>query len=291
MDIWPNLFIVGAPKAGTSSLYSYLCDIPGIYMSPVKEPNYFSINVIPDNHRIRPIRDKQKYLHLFQKAKDAKILGEASSTYLSDPETPKLIHQVSPHAHIIISLRDPVDRAFSQYLMMVRSGETKLSFYEELQKSFRHDTYDGKPYLRLDFGLYYESTNRYLELFGADHVAILIFEELISNVKEKVETILHSLRINYSLNNFQGESHNSFGIPRARMAQYILGNEKIKRFAELTVSPRYRRILREKILLKKTSKPKMEREAKEFLVNFYSDDVQTLQKALGRKLPWPNFSN
>jgi len=65
MEKWPNLFIVGAPKAGTSSLYAYLKNIPGIYMSHYKEPNYFSAKTIAEKSVARPIRDKTKYLSLF----------------------------------------------------------------------------------------------------------------------------------------------------------------------------------------------------------------------------------
>jgi len=60
---WPNFFIVGAPKAGTTSLYAYLSGIPGIYMSPVKEPHYFSkVDMVHSN--LIPIRDKNQYLKL-----------------------------------------------------------------------------------------------------------------------------------------------------------------------------------------------------------------------------------
>jgi hypothetical protein len=291
MERWPNLFIVGAPKAGTSSLYAYLRNVPKIYMSPIKEPNYFSVNIIPDDHDMQPIRDKKKYLNLFQKAKVAEFVGEASPTYLSDPEAPKLIHQVSPDARIIASLRDPVDRAFSQYLMMVRLGQTKLSFYEEVQNVIRHKIYDRKPYVNLDFGLYYESIMNYKHFFGNDNVKILVFEELISKTKEIFEEVLLFLNIVSSVDEFTGETHNPFGIARGPVAQYVFRNAIMKRLAERIISPKYRRILREKILIKKAPKPKMEREAKEVLVRFYYDDVQKLQKALGRKLPWHNFQH
>ena len=113
MERWPNFFIVGAPKAGTTSLHEYLSNIPGIFMSAEKEPNYFSMTVISkDDQSANPIRDKKKYLELFKNAKDEKIIGESSPNYLSDPEAPNLIHQVSPDAKILISLRDPVEQAF-----------------------------------------------------------------------------------------------------------------------------------------------------------------------------------
>jgi len=116
---WPNFFIVGARKAGTTSLYNHLKEIPGIYMSPIKEPKYFSQSRIPPSSNPIPIRDKEKYLSLFDKVKDEKIVGEASATYLIDSDiTAEQIHQVSPQAHILISLRDPADLIFSDYLRL-----------------------------------------------------------------------------------------------------------------------------------------------------------------------------
>ena len=107
MTRWPNLFIAGAPRSGTSSLHSYLQDIPGIYMSRIKEPNFFSRNTIADDHpMVKPIRDETQYLRLFDDAGDAQILGEASPTYLEDPEAPGLIDRTAPGAKVLVSLRD-----------------------------------------------------------------------------------------------------------------------------------------------------------------------------------------
>ena len=131
MEKWPNLFIVGAPKAGTTSLHEYFeKKIPGIFMSDVKEPYYFCKTLIPIDHYITPIRDKKKYLELFEKSKTEKIIGESSVWYLSDPDASSLIYQKVPNAKIIIMLRDPVERAFSHYLMLEgRKKFESLSFH------------------------------------------------------------------------------------------------------------------------------------------------------------------
>lgn len=75
MEKWPNFFIVGAPRCGTTSLYEYLKQTPGIYMSTVKEPHYFSQSIDPALLYRTPIRDKKKYLALFQKATNEKAIG------------------------------------------------------------------------------------------------------------------------------------------------------------------------------------------------------------------------
>jgi len=87
VKIWPNLFIVGAQKAGTTSLYEYLKEIPGVFMSPIKEPHFFSHASIKNPWQT-PINNEKDYLNLFKNVKDEKIIGEASPTYLSDPNTP-----------------------------------------------------------------------------------------------------------------------------------------------------------------------------------------------------------
>ena len=83
MEKIPNFFIVGAPKSGTTSLHEYLKEVPEIYMSPLKEPNFFSItNIKADDDIINPIRDKKQYLDLFTGVKNETIIGESTAHYL-----------------------------------------------------------------------------------------------------------------------------------------------------------------------------------------------------------------
>src|SRR4051812_26973714 len=113
-ETWPNFFIVGAQKAGTTSLYFYLKKIPQVYMSPLKEPFYFASNAV-QNNASDVIRDKREYLRLFENARGYIAVGEATPIYLWDQDAPWLIHQTVPHARIIIILRDPIERAYSNY--------------------------------------------------------------------------------------------------------------------------------------------------------------------------------
>jgi hypothetical protein len=163
---WPNFFIVGAPKAGTTSLHAQLQSVPGIFMSRIKEPNYFSRTLIPDDHQVRPIRDSQKYLQLFDGVTSEAVVGEASPTYLADPDAPRLIHDVSPEARILISLRDPVERAFSHYLMMRNNGTARLSFLREIQRGLQHAANSHLVLLRPEIGLYHDQVARFVATFG-----------------------------------------------------------------------------------------------------------------------------
>jgi len=291
MEQWPNFFIVGAPKSGTTSLFAYLKIVPGIFMPEIKEPNYFSIVNVPKDSHSKPIRDKKKYLELFKKVKDEKIIGEASVSYLSDPKAPKLIHEVSPNAKILISLRDPAERAHSNYLHLKRMGRVNLSFNELLHKASKEGGDDYKANLGLYGGLYSENVKRYVDIFGSNNVMILIFEDWITDAKNTVEEILEFLAIDYAYDDFKEVVYNKFGIARGPIAQAVLRNKKLKRFAKRKVPSPIRRFVKQKIILKPHPKPKMEDDEIKLLVDFYRKDVEKLEKFLGKKISWKNFTD
>lgn len=142
MKIWPNLFIVGAPKAGTTSLHQYLSCFPDVYMSPVKEPNFFSKEIYSDDSDIRPIRNQSRYLSLFRGGGSLRYRGEASPAYLLDRTAPKLIRRVSPEASILITLRDPVELAYSFYFTMLGRRQTSLSFSQAVLRRLSDEPLD-----------------------------------------------------------------------------------------------------------------------------------------------------
>jgi len=289
MDKWPNLFIVGASKSATGTLYVHLSKVQGICMSTIKEPNYFSVKVHPGDVE-QVIRDKKQYLSLFDIDKDDKIIGEASPEYLADSEAPKLIHQVSPNAKIIIILRDPVERAYSHYFTFVRQGRIKNSFHDELQLALKNKKNGIKSnFGLLESGLYSEQVKRYLEIFGPENVKILIFDEFIKNQKLTLQEVLDFLGINHSFDDFKVDQYNKFGMARSPLAQKILRNRKMKYMLEKILPQSIRKFGRDKILLKQENKPKMNEEDRTSLVNFYKADVEKLQNIIGQRLPWKNF--
>jgi len=290
MELWPNFYIVGAPKAGSSSLYAYLDKHPEIFMSPIKEPNYFSSATIPDDHLVKPIRDKKKYLNLFRKAEGKKIIGEASPNYLADPKAAELIHQISPNAKILISLRDPIERLFSNYLMSQRYGTIKSSFHDAILKS-KNGQKVTYAHLRLERGLYSESVKKYIDTFGKYQVKIIIFEEFVKDIKSTIEDILKFLDVSYDALDLKTEIYNPYGVLRGPLASRILKNRTIKNIGEMVFSPSQRKFLKEKFIIKKQEKPKMDEKDIEILRNFYGKDVKKLEIILNRRVPWSNFKN
>ncbi len=121
----PNFLIIGALKAGTTSLFNYLMQHPQIYMSPVKEPKFFALvgeYLDPKKREIlgKCVVDIEEYRALFDNVTTEKAIGEASAIYLSSRRAPGRIQHYILNVKLIAILRDPVERAYSHFLHNVR---------------------------------------------------------------------------------------------------------------------------------------------------------------------------
>lgn len=161
----PNFLIVGAPRCGTTSLYAYLQQHPDVYMSLLKEPRYFPcFGVLPGE---RVVRDRAEYKQLFDGVKTERAIGEASPHYLHAPEAAARIAAELPDAKIIVSLRNPADRAYSSYLGRVRRGVEKRPVEDALQP--------GNYFF--DASLYSDALARYFATFDRSRVKVLLFDD------------------------------------------------------------------------------------------------------------------
>ena len=172
----PNFFLVGAAKAGTSSMQRHLAAHPQIFMCEPKEPEFFS-----QSARDRTIRytestyeypkDLPQYLRLFRDAGDALIVGDASTGYSQRPRLASAAERIfdfNPDSRILYLVRDPVERAISHYWTAVRwAGERR-----DMQAALLEDDYYR---VVSDYALQIEP---YLRLFGPQRVKILTLEAL-----------------------------------------------------------------------------------------------------------------
>ncbi len=134
MERFPDFLIVGAQKSGTTSLWKWLRDHPECYLPDVKEPHYFA-RFNPWDKLIRKgwfVRDPDAYVKLFSAAQPSQICGEASPSYLYENGVAERIKDEIPSCRILICLRDPVDRAYSEYTMNVIGGFETRSFTDAI---------------------------------------------------------------------------------------------------------------------------------------------------------------
>jgi len=282
LEKWPNFFIVGAPRAATTSLDDLLKRSEGVFMPSHKEPHYFSS--IESSILWTAIRDKKKYLALFKKAPEGALIGESSTSYSWDPTSAKSIHQIVPEAKIIISLRDPVERAYSHYLLRIGGGIT-YSFSEAIKIALDTKN-DFVQRIIILGGWYNEQVKRYLETFGKKQVKVLIFEEFIKNPKKTMKEIFEFLNLKNEPPEEVELVHNILTKPRSKIALSLLQNTTVRKIARNLLPASVAVFGVKQVLGKKISKPPMLEKDRIFLQNLYRNDVKNLQKMLNIKLPW-----
>jgi Sulfotransferase family len=205
----PNFLVIGAAKAGTTSLYHYLPAHPQIYMSPVKEPGYFCRE---ERSRNASIRTRRAYERLFEGVTSQCAVGEASTPYLQDPEAPRRIAEALTNPKLIVSLRNPAARAYSSYLGRVRGARERR----------RVDDVMCPGTLYFDMSFYYPALRRYFERFDASRIKVIIFDELVANPRSVVRGICEFLGVDPSFDGYATSRYNSAAIPRSLFLNYLL---------------------------------------------------------------------
>ncbi|MGO4210967.1 sulfotransferase, partial [Terriglobus sp. YAF25] len=222
----PNFFIVGAPKAGTDLLYYELDQHPEIYMSPLKEPCFYSSEIRRENFdaQIReqmsqaeeatrqyisgPMQQKrfggvvsrrEDYERLFAGVHQEKAIGEGSVCYLWSSTAPYAIARDNPKARIVIVLMDPAERAFHQYLKSISDGTVGHAFRRHLDLAMACDQQKlGIFHPFLDFGNYTAQLRRYRECFPAAQIHLSLYEETQADRTAWLERIFTFLGVDCS---------------------------------------------------------------------------------------------
>lgn len=309
MSRLPNFFLVGAPKAGTTSLYRYLDQHPDIFMSAIKEPHFFADEIreqhcepelrrrmAAENGGLRdflssPMHEKrfggivpdwEDYVRLFANAKQESALGEASVCYLWSRTAPIRIAEKIPHAKILVMLRDPADRAFSQYLHGLGTGDIRWSLREHIQRNRRpHSGQFSVHYPFLEFGLYAEQLDRYLAHFGTN-VWIGFHEDFRNHPMEVFESICRFLGVAPEFSPDMSDRHLEAQVPRTA----AIGRFKQSGLwaAAAKVTPASLRPLIRRKLIRGRGSVCMDVADRHYLVDFYRDDIRKLEGLVGRNL-------
>lgn len=231
MKTLPNFFIVGAARSGTTSLDRYLSQHPEIYITPKKETHFFAADYFPScftgpgDDRLNEllIRDEDRYTKLFTSAAGAKAIGESSAFYLCFPQTAERIAQAVPDAKIIILLREPVERAYSAYMHLLRDGRETLGFAEGLDCEEERKQQGFEPmWWYKELSLYYSQVNRYLEVFGRQQVKVLLYEELFSSPERVLRDIFSFLQVKEDVDINTSVRYNLSGAPKSRKLYTLL---------------------------------------------------------------------
>ena len=307
----PDFFIAGAPKAGTDALYYEFDQHPEIYMSPLKEPCYFSAEIRVENfepglrERMKneaesvrefihgPMTDKRfggivsewdDYQRLFAGVRNEKAVGEGSVCYLWSQTAAAAIASRLPEARIIIVLMDPAERAFAQYLKSVSDGTVAHSFAEHLDACFhRTGEHLGVLHPFLEFGMYAQQVRRYLDVFPADQLHISLFEEMQKDRRGWFSGILEFLGVDPMFVPGGGRGHYHPNVPKfVRVSQTLQARGLWKALGQCV--PRGLQPAVKRLLYRQAESIAMAAEDRARLVEYYRGDIEELQDLLKQDL-------
>ncbi len=240
----PNFLIIGAAKAGTTSLYHYLSQHPQIYMSPVKEPRFFapefytthSNGLLRSSEEPSPIT-LEEYQELFKDVTIEKAIGEASTEYLYFPKAPERIKSYLPDTKLIVILRNPAERAYSAYCYQLRDGCETLSFEEALKQEAKRKAEGWRPgWLYRDSSLYCTQLKRYLETFDSRQIKIYLHRDLKQNTEAVVKDICIFLGVSRHFK-FDKTTKNVSYIPKNFFLNKIFKRSQMLKTVSKTVLP------------------------------------------------------
>jgi hypothetical protein len=287
---FPNFLIIGANKGGTSSFYVYLSRHPEIFMSEIKEPMFFLFydeekkekaavhEKEPEWVDWKPISDLGEYKKMFNAPAGVKAAGEASTAYLANPVCAARIYKFNPGMKIIVILRNPVSRAFSNYLMYVRLGHEKKAFRTVVKEELggkRAYLPQGRHYLQL--GYYHDSLKTYIDQFGKENVKVYLIEELKERPEWLFEDVFTFLGVDPS---YKPDVSEKFNV-NEKVIRLNLYGDLIKRAVN---SVRYSRFVPRFIKRYLNAEIRIDAGSKEQLKRLYREDILNVQKLIGKDL-------
>ena len=280
-----DFFIVGAPKAGTTSLYYYLNEHPEIEMSTQKETDFFSDSAIQKQglyYGKNRIDTLEKYHNLFPTTQEKKY-GEASVSYLFYEDVPEKIKAYNSKGKIIIMLRNLVDRAFSHYLMDYRLGLISSTLEEVIESR----SYNKKSKLfyqqYIELGLYFKQVKRYLEIFGSENVHIILYQDFKNDIEVVMKKVYHFLEVDSKFKPKVEKKHNTFSIPKNNFIRIVYSFVGLRKFLKFFIPENLVKRMKN-TFFKKEKKPELSLKLRKKMNELFLHDINLLEDLLSKDL-------
>jgi hypothetical protein len=291
----PNFLVIGAAKAGTTAIWHYLNQHPQIYMSAHKEPRFFALCGRPvdfcgpgDMTRFRFVTDFDEYERLFDGVDRETAIGEASPWYFYVPSAAPAIKERLPDVKLVVILREPVERAFSNYLHAVAEGLEPLRTFREAMEAEEERIQAGwSPRFHYkQKGFYHRQLSHYLKYFDREQLRIYLYDDFVEDPAGLLEDLFAFLGVDAGFEVDVTQRHNVSRLPRSGALARILreGNFLTRTVGHL-IPGAFRGKFREKIAaFNEIPRPVLSSEDRSRFSREYREDVLHLEELIGKSL-------
>lgn len=298
---FPNLFLVGSGKCGTTTLYNYLNQHPGVFMSNPKEPAYFCKDFHKESDEFHNkqnfffYRTEQEYMKLFSAVKNQKVIGEASTLYFPSKVAAKNIYEFNPEAKIIITIRNPIDLLYSvhgEYMLIFRENINDFAEALAVEKQRRNGENIPKTIPAPSLLFYSEKVkfsnciSRYIEMFGRDRVKVIIYEEFRENNFEVVHDVFNFIDVDPKIN-IEFKTYRASRKIRPRFLRTLLASPSLSQAPKKLIKGSLYFKLRSslyKIITKDELRPKLQPQLRKELMRKNKEEVEKVGSLLNRNL-------
>jgi hypothetical protein len=278
----PDFLVIGAYKSGSTSIQEALRAHPAIFL-PAKGPSFFAFDEATEIDRPLPVgtvRDWDAYRNLFAEAPRGAVRGEVSPEYLANPWACGRIRARLPDVKLVAVLRNPVERAFSDYLMYVRDGLEQEDFGRALDLQEERRRARSPTGYYVETGFYGRQLRPYFEAFPRKRIQVHLFEDFTADPDAVLRSLFAFLGVDPALGRTPERPVNVSGVPRnALVGAAVRGG---RRLAPLLPPVARRRA--KSALAHGLDRPALRREDRRRLVDLYRDDVAELERLLDRPL-------
>ena len=279
----PNFLVIGAYKSGTTALQHALRGHPQVFIPERKGPVFFAFDGVPDDSNpaaARSVKTLEEYERLFEPATGEPAIGDVSPEYLANPNACGRIKARIPDAKLVAILRNPVERAYSDYLMYVRDGQEHADFAMALdEQDVRYAA--GLPtgyYVRT--GFFGRQLRAYFEAFPREQLQVHLFDDFARDPASVLAAMFEFLGVDPEAPAPAVERDNVSGIPRNAAVRTLIDTGR--RLAPALPGPVRRRA--KGVLARGLDRPDLPAAERRRLVEIYRDDVGELEALLGRPL-------
>lgn len=285
-----DFFLVGAARCGTTTLYSYLNNSNDIFLPRVKEPNFFSEVDSPKTEDFKPpvagikyhakiINDVNVYNELYAEASKTQLKGDTSPSYIWDSNVAKKLFKHNPNAKIIISLRHPVDRAYSHYIMNYYTGVENKSTFEKALNAVKNPIW-GSCNQYLEMGCYFNQVKAYYDVFPKEQIKILVYEDWTKNLESEIKGLFKFLGLIASDSIFSNPvDSNKIEPLKKKTLLNVLRQNKIKALIKNMISQEKIDALKSSFFSDNSKEiAKINQELRQKLSSKFKEDIQKLSE-------------
>jgi hypothetical protein len=290
----PTFLVIGAARSGTTALYNYLRQHPMIYMSPIKEPNFFAFEgqrpeyTGPGAHFVNnSITDLSAYQALFEKATDEAVLGEASPLYLYLNKTAERLHHHLPGVSLVAVLRNPIAQAYSHFLYAHRETIEPLTDFTSALKAEEERAQAGwMPMFQYSlFPHYHDQLTRYLSVFPANRIKVFLYEDFLESPQGVLSQLFDFLGVDDAFVPDVSHRPNTGGIPKSGLFQSIMMKPYgLTKAIGMLLPLKLRSRVKDALSDLNLTQPPIPDEARDILMTRLRDDMLRLQDLLDRDL-------